>query len=333
VTPPLGARRRRILYPHFPFGLVARLSATHKRAQTVAGPPQSLTRSLEVSGSPTDFLTPWYNGRAGTNPFQYSPCRSRQKDPATNSDPNVIAGKYGSSNIAVKKQKKRKPQFSPNPHEDPTSSQEETDDDMGNVVPPPPPPPAPLEGLRSPTEPFTLTELEDMHNKIVQKCAPLIDGFNALNIFEVSYVEQKLKEIKSAFKKDYDRNNLRGTRLYLSVRRERERERERGSLTTKKRMRQGASVCVYDGEHRPFRSYTLHLSLGLSPVGADGGRLSRQTLLSCSFSSTLRAAFFRGTEPVFLICKFPSTMEHGQSHGIVVVLPVSAATAATESLS
>ena len=78
---------------------------------------------------------------------------------------------------------------------------------MGNVVPPTPPPPAPLEGLRSPTEPFTLTELEDMHNKIVQKCAPIIDGFSALNIFEVSYVEQKLKEIKSAFKKDYDRNN------------------------------------------------------------------------------------------------------------------------------
>ena len=92
-------------------------------------------------------------------------------------------------------------------------------------------------------------------------------------------------------------------------------------------MHHGSCVCVYDGEHRPFRSYTLHLSLGLSPVWADGGRLSRQTLLSCSFSSTLRAAFFRGTEPVFLICKFPSTMEHGQSHGIVVVLPVSAATA------
>jgi hypothetical protein len=108
---------------------------------------------------------------------------------------------------AVKKQKKRKPQFSPNPNEDPTTSQEETDDDMGNVVPPPPPPPASLEGLRSPTEPFTLTELEDMHNKIVQKCAPLIDGFSALNIYEVSYVEQKLKEIKSAVKKDYDRNN------------------------------------------------------------------------------------------------------------------------------
>jgi hypothetical protein len=60
------------------------------------------------------------------------------------------------------------------------------------------PPPAPLEGLRSPTEPFTLTELEDMHNKIVQKCAPLIYGFSAFNIY-VSYVEQKLKEIKSAF--------------------------------------------------------------------------------------------------------------------------------------
>jgi len=26
---------RRVLYPHSPFGLVARLSATHKRAQTV----------------------------------------------------------------------------------------------------------------------------------------------------------------------------------------------------------------------------------------------------------------------------------------------------------
>ena len=75
------------------------------------------------------------------------------------------------------------------------------------MVPPLPPPPAPLEGLRSPTEPFTLTELEDMHNKIVQKCAPFIYGFSALNIYEVSYVEQKLKEIKSAFKKDYDRNN------------------------------------------------------------------------------------------------------------------------------
>ena len=32
---------------------------------------------------------------------------------------------------AAVKQKKRKPQFSPNPNEDPTTSQEETDDDMG----------------------------------------------------------------------------------------------------------------------------------------------------------------------------------------------------------
>jgi hypothetical protein len=107
---------------------------------------------------------------------------------------------------SVKEQKKRKPKFSPGKY-DVTTSEEEKDDDMDNFVPPPPPPPAPLEGLRSPTDPFTLTELEDMHKKIVQKCAPIIDGFSALNIFEVSYVEQKLKEIKSAFKKDYDRNN------------------------------------------------------------------------------------------------------------------------------
>ena len=107
---------------------------------------------------------------------------------------------------SVKEQKKRKPKFSPGKY-DVTTSEEEKDDDMDNFVPPPPPPPAPLEGLRSPTDPFTLTELEDMHKKIVQKCAPIIDGFSALNIFEVSYVEQKLEEIKSVFKKDYDRNN------------------------------------------------------------------------------------------------------------------------------
>ena len=40
---------RRVLNPHSPFGLVARVSATHKRDQTVAGPPQSPTRSLEGS--------------------------------------------------------------------------------------------------------------------------------------------------------------------------------------------------------------------------------------------------------------------------------------------
>ena len=52
---------------------MARLAATHKRAQTVSGPPQSPTRSLEGSRSQTDPLTPWYNGRAGIIPFRYSP--------------------------------------------------------------------------------------------------------------------------------------------------------------------------------------------------------------------------------------------------------------------
>ena len=37
-----------VLYPHSLFGLVARDSATHKRDQTVAGPPQSPTRSSRV---------------------------------------------------------------------------------------------------------------------------------------------------------------------------------------------------------------------------------------------------------------------------------------------
>ena len=46
-----------------------------------------------------------------------------------------------------------------------------------------------------------------MHKRIMQKCAPIIDGFSSLNIFEVSYVEHKLKEIKNTFKKDYERNN------------------------------------------------------------------------------------------------------------------------------
>jgi len=52
---------------------VARLSATHKRAQTVSGPPQSPTRSLEVSGFQTNLLNPWYKVRAEIIPFQYSP--------------------------------------------------------------------------------------------------------------------------------------------------------------------------------------------------------------------------------------------------------------------
>ena len=106
----------------------------------------------------------------------------------------------------VKEQKKkRKPIFSPAKYEEGKSATT-TEDEMDHDIPPPPPP-APLEGLRSPTDPFTLTELEDMHKKIVQKCAPIIDGFSALNIFEVSYVEHKLKEFKNAFKKDYERNH------------------------------------------------------------------------------------------------------------------------------
>jgi len=41
------------------------------------------------------------------------------------------AGAPAAGAPAAVKQKKRKPQFSPNPNEDPTTSQEETDDDMG----------------------------------------------------------------------------------------------------------------------------------------------------------------------------------------------------------
>ena len=49
VTPPLGARGpayggEYYSHPHSLFGLVARLSATHKRAQTVYSPPESPTR-------------------------------------------------------------------------------------------------------------------------------------------------------------------------------------------------------------------------------------------------------------------------------------------------
>jgi hypothetical protein len=45
-----------------------------------------------------------------------------------------------------------------------------------------------------------------MHSKIVQKCAPLIDRFGTLNIYQVSWVEHNLREIKSGFKRDYARN-------------------------------------------------------------------------------------------------------------------------------
>ena len=48
---------------------MARLSATHKGAQTVSGPPQSPTRSLEGSGSQTDPLTPLVQRAARDHPF------------------------------------------------------------------------------------------------------------------------------------------------------------------------------------------------------------------------------------------------------------------------
>ena len=63
---------RQELCPHSPFGLVARVSATHERDQTVAGPPQSATRSFAGSGSQTDPQPPWYNGRAWGEQCVYS---------------------------------------------------------------------------------------------------------------------------------------------------------------------------------------------------------------------------------------------------------------------
>ena len=33
-----------------------------------------------------------------------------------------------------------------------------------------------------------------------------MDGFGTLNVYEVSWVEQNLREIKSGFKKDYESN-------------------------------------------------------------------------------------------------------------------------------
>jgi len=120
----------------------------------------------------------------------------------------AAAGAAAGAPVKEKKKKnKRKPKFSPAKY-DATTTEEEKDDDIPEKDDDiPPPPPAPLEGLRSPTDPFTLTELEDMHKKIVQKCASIIDEFSALSIFEVSYVEHKLKEFKNAFKKDYERNH------------------------------------------------------------------------------------------------------------------------------
>ena len=61
--------------------------------------------------------------------------------------------------------------------------------------------------MRSPTEPQTYAELEAMHSKIVQKCTQLIEGFSALDIYELTWVEHNLREIKDGFRKDYERND------------------------------------------------------------------------------------------------------------------------------
>jgi hypothetical protein len=71
VTLPLGTRDPALAastIPPLSVRLCGTRSATHKnykRDQTVAGPPKSVTRSFEGSGSQTNPQTPWYNGRAG----------------------------------------------------------------------------------------------------------------------------------------------------------------------------------------------------------------------------------------------------------------------------
>ena len=76
VTPPLGTRGPTGHGGEY-YTPTLRLALWHAFRQhtrgNVSGPPQSPTRSVEVSGSQTDPLTPWYNGRAGIIPFQYSP--------------------------------------------------------------------------------------------------------------------------------------------------------------------------------------------------------------------------------------------------------------------
>jgi hypothetical protein len=90
VTPPLGARAPAYDGKHYTstlgFGLVARLAAKQKRTQTASGPPQSPIRSLEISGSQTDLLTPWYKGRAEIIPRERPArklARSLEKPPTS----------------------------------------------------------------------------------------------------------------------------------------------------------------------------------------------------------------------------------------------------------
>jgi len=66
LTPPLVARAPaydgEYYTPSLRLAFGYALAATHKRAQAVSGPPQSLIRSLEVSGSQPDLLTPGTKG-------------------------------------------------------------------------------------------------------------------------------------------------------------------------------------------------------------------------------------------------------------------------------
>jgi hypothetical protein len=59
--------------PTLPLALWHALTATHKRAQTVSGPSQSLIHSLEVSGSQTGLLNPGTKGGSDSIPFRYPP--------------------------------------------------------------------------------------------------------------------------------------------------------------------------------------------------------------------------------------------------------------------
>ena len=74
----VAQHRRRVLYPHSPFGLVAHLLATHKGAQTVSGPLPSLVLR-------TEDMWPRYNqcievGGALNPGFPFSPLKKETYD-------------------------------------------------------------------------------------------------------------------------------------------------------------------------------------------------------------------------------------------------------------
>jgi hypothetical protein len=49
-------------------------------------------------------------------------------------------------------------------------------------------------------------ELKILHQETVQNTAQIIDAIRSLDIYPLSWVEQKLKECKKRFKKEYTRN-------------------------------------------------------------------------------------------------------------------------------